>query len=91
MRFLLLLLAAATLASCSKKIQIESDTAWEGTVNSAAVSGTGNQAFELNGDTNCYTLRKTTTEGYLRVRIKKGSGMDQSTMDDHGEVTGCID
>lgn len=91
MRFLVLLLAAAALAGCSKKIQVESDTTWDGTVNGAAVVGSGNQTYELNGDTNCYSFRKLTAEGYLRVKIKKGSGMDQSVADTLGEVKGCID
>jgi hypothetical protein len=91
MRILVLLLAVATLAGCSKKIRVESDTTWEGTVNGAPVSGTGDQTFELNGDTNCYTLKKTTQIGYLRVKIRKGSGMDQSTIDDFGQVEGCIE
>ncbi|HET9325678.1 MAG TPA: hypothetical protein VFQ05_02785 [Candidatus Eisenbacteria bacterium] len=90
MRFLVLLLAAATLAGCSKKIRVESDTTWEGTVNGATVTGTGDQTYELNGDTNCYTLKKTTAVGYLRVKIKKGTGSDQSTEAEFGEIRGCL-
>jgi hypothetical protein len=91
MRFLVLLLAAAALAGCSKKIRVESDTTWEGTVNGAAVAGSGNESYELNGDTNCYSFKKLTPQGYLRVKITKGSGMDQSVADSLGEVKGCID
>lgn len=72
------ILALATLAlasSCSKtsRIEIQSDTCWDGKVNDdQAVNACGNASYKIVGKLGCSSFQKQTVDGYLRVRVDGG-------------------
>jgi hypothetical protein len=68
----LLCTALALLGGCSKthRIQIESDTCWAGFVNNdLSIADCGNATYKIVGLLQCVRVQKTTSTGYLRVRI----------------------
>ncbi len=75
-----LLLAAALAAAlaaggCSKRyrIEIQSDTCWNGVIDEGqTIFDCGNSSYKVVGALNCVRVQKTTTEGYVRVRIDSG-------------------
>ena len=96
-------LALACLTACpgndrSGVLLIESNTSWEGTVVGQAVhriDGSGNSNFGFGQGTICWTLKKTTTEGYLRTYTERGTitepdrdNSDETTAP-FGAVDGC--
>ena len=75
-RSLLLLLMACTLlvasTGCSKryKVEIQSDTCWDGLVNNDQnITGCGNSSYKVIGTLGCVRIQKRTVNGYIRVRI----------------------
>lgn len=88
MRFALVLLMLA-VTGCAKKIQVISDTCWDGNINGGSVEGCGNSTYELKE--NCFTFQKKTDYGSLRINFKKGSGDEPSTTAAYGVVSGCAD
>lgn len=77
----ILALAAALLGAsgCAKKVEIQSDGCWAGTVGTSHVDACGNQTYSLHGDPKCAVLYLKGPMGngtggtYLRARIKGGS------------------
>lgn len=73
--FLLILLAGALLLAstgCSKRyrVEIQSDTCWDGLVNNdLVVNGCGNSSYKVIGTLGCVRIQKRTNQGYIRVRI----------------------
>jgi hypothetical protein len=100
-RLRLLSLAAFLLAACDEKVLvIESNTAWEGDVTYVGfVEGSGNADLDLTDVPSdvCWTFRKVTSAGILRVYLRDetwfGLGEeidgDQTTSAPSGEVGGC--
>ncbi|MFN8589586.1 MAG: hypothetical protein U0704_17500 [Candidatus Eisenbacteria bacterium] len=72
---LLILLALVTIASttgCSKRyrVEIQSDTCWDGLVNNdQSIYGCGNSSYKVIGKLSCVKIQKRTNDGYIRVRI----------------------
>jgi hypothetical protein len=72
---MMILLAGALLAAssgCSKRyrIEIQSDTCWDGLVNNDQnISGCGNSSYKVIGKLGCVRLQKRTNQGYIRIRI----------------------
>ena len=75
-----LLLAAALAAvfaagGCSKRyrIEIQSDTCWNGVIDEGqTIFDCGNSSYKVVGAMKCVRVQKRTTEGYVRVRIDSG-------------------
>ena len=70
----LVLLAALLLAAtgCSKrhKVEVQSDTCWDGLINNDQhINYCGNATFKVIGDLQCVKVQKQTINGVLRVRI----------------------
>lgn len=88
---LVLMCAALVLtAGCSKrhKIHVESDTCWSGTVNDDQfIHDCGNSTYRVLGTLRCVKINKTTTTGYLRVRIDDRPWAD--TPDAYGSIQVC--
>ena len=89
------------LLGCGDKtLFVESNAPWQGTVDGIGdVSGTGNKDFdvsEVDGEV-CWTLKKTTLAGVLRVYVEDNGAFGLSTdieglkttTDPYGEVSGC--
>ena len=76
-----LALTTALLAAtgCAKKVEIQSDGCWAGTVGTSHVDACGNQTYTLRGDPKCAVLYLKGPMGngtggtFLRARIKGGS------------------
>ena len=77
----LLLLLAAVLAvsfaagGCSKRyrIEIQSDTCWDGVIDEGqTIFDCGNSSYKVIGALRCVRVQKKTNEGYVRVRIDGG-------------------
>lgn len=95
------LVAALALTGCDEKhLIIESDTSWEGTVTYVGdIAGTGDADVDLSDVPSnvCWTVRKLTQEGSLRVYLMDetwfGLGTendgDQTTTEPTGVVRGC--
>jgi len=69
------LAAAFTAGGCSKRyrIEIQSDTCWNGVIDEGqAIFDCGNSSYKVVGAMKCVRVQKTTTEGYVRVRIDSG-------------------
>ena len=82
------LLVAA--AGCSKRhrIQVESDTCWNGTVNGEQyINDCGNSSYRVIGTLRCVKVQKATTSGYLRLRIDDHPWTD--TADSYGIIQAC--
>jgi hypothetical protein len=92
---LLLLLAAALslalpLAGCSKRyrVQIESDTCWDGVIDEGqTIYDCGNASYKVIGTMKCVRVQKKTNNGYVRVRIDSGPWSE--TTDPQGIVQVC--
>jgi hypothetical protein len=74
---LVLMLGTALLATngCSKRyrIQVESDTCWDGLIDEGeTIFDCGNSSYKVIGQLRCVRLQKKTDAGYLRVRIDSG-------------------
>lgn len=77
---LVLLLGAALLAAlagggCSKRyrIEIQSDTCWNGVIDEGqTIFDCGNSSYKVIGQLQCVRVQKSTADGYLRVRIDGG-------------------
>jgi hypothetical protein len=93
MRFpllVLLCLVLAVAAGCSKRhrIQIETDTCWNGNVNGDQnINGCGNTSYRIIGTLRCVRVQKETSTGYLRLRIDERAWVD--TPDQFGFVQVC--
>lgn len=77
MRLVLLLALALTAAGCSTKLEVQSDTCWQGSVNAQRVSGCGNTTYGIRGGSSheCYWFVLKSTDcgydcGHLRARLK---------------------
>ncbi len=94
-------LMAVALGACDEKVLvIESNTAWEGTIDYlGGVTGEGSASVDLSDVPSdvCWVLRKTTSAGTLRAYLEDdtwfGLGKevdgDQSTSAPNGEIGGC--
>ena len=68
--FAALLLVAGTGCSKRYKVEIQSDTCWDGLVNNDQnISGCGNSSYKVIGTLGCVRIQKRTVAGYIRVRI----------------------
>ncbi len=88
---LLVVLALALAAGgCGKtRLDIQSDTCWDGWVNQTInVHGCGNKSYDITSGFKCAEVSKTTPNGYLRVRIKKRAVWVETT-DPYGTVRVC--
>ena len=89
---LVVLVSAAGLAfaGCSKTyhIQIQSDTCWEGDVDGDEYfTDCGDSNYKVIGTLTCVELTKTTSNGYLRMRVDGGPWAQ--TTDPYGRVQIC--
>jgi hypothetical protein len=78
------------LGGCSKRyrIEIQSDTCWDGSVDNTAVfSGCGNSTYKVIGPMRCVVLSKQTPIGYLRVRIDGRAWTETSAP--YGSLEAC--
>jgi hypothetical protein len=77
------------LGGCSKRYQIdiESDTCWQGNVDSQGISGCGNSTYKVIGPMRCVVLSKQTPIGYLRVRIDGRAWTETSAP--YGSLEAC--
>lgn len=89
-----LLLAALSLAlgasGCSKRyrVQVESDTCWDGVIDEGqAIYDCGNATYKVIGTMKCVRVQKKTNAGYVRVRIDGGPWAE--TTDPLGIVQVC--
>ena len=93
MRLIAVALLMAALG-CSNKIEVTSDTAWQGTIYDGAdarpVEGSGNRTFD---DVDCGRFQKRTEDGYLKVKAVRGGVFSQDEEDvttaEYGVVTLC--
>jgi|GEM_PF-1684347 len=75
-------------------LRIESDTEWSGFIDNRTVDGTGNRDLQVQayGD-RCYSLQKTTAEGYLRLSLVDSDGkilvQENETTARYGSVMVC--
>jgi len=72
---------ALLAAGCSRdKVEIQSNTFWEGTINSyIRIYGSGNKTYEIHGKLGCVTVSKTYADTlYLRLRVT-GKQMQETT------------
>lgn len=69
------LLAAFASGGCSKRyrIEIQSDTCWNGVIDEGqTIFDCGNSSYKVIGQLKCVRVQKSTAEGFLRVRIDGG-------------------
>ena len=77
--FAALLLVAGTGCSKRYKVEIQSDTCWDGLVNNdQAITGCGNSSYKVIGSLACVRIQKRTVNGYIRVRIDGRAWSEQS-------------
>ena len=87
---LVVLVVLVASGGCSKRyrIQIESDTCWEGSVdNTQGISGCGNSSYKVIGPMRCVGVHKSTPNGFLHVRIDNGPW--STTTDPYGDIEAC--
>lgn len=75
------LAAAAATGGCSKRyrIEIQSDTCWNGVIDEGqSIFDCGTSSYKVVGALKCVRVQKTTTEGYVRVRIDSGPWAETS-------------
>jgi len=87
---LAVLAVLVALSGCSKRyrIEIQSDTCWQGSVdNTQNISGCGGSTYKVVGPMRCVVLNKTSPLGYLRVRIDSRPWTE--TSDAYGSVEAC--
>ncbi len=76
MKWLIVTSVLLAACGCSKKVEVQSDGCWMGTVGSSSVEGCGNKTYTLRGDPKCAEIQFKGPMGngeggtYLRVRIK---------------------
>ena len=84
--------SAVGLSGCAKKIEVQSDTSWDGYVNGGSVEGSGFRTFNMKRGEPCYSFQKRTSEGWLAVKPKGwASGESPHTDVPYGAVSGCIE
>ncbi len=69
------LLAAVATGGCSKRyrIEIQSDTCWNGVIDEGqTIFDCGSSSYKVIGQLKCVRVQKATADGYLRVRIDSG-------------------
>jgi len=72
----LLLALTALSAGCSQKhrLQIQSDTCWDGTINGEDhISDCGYVTYKILGPIRCAKVQKQTGIGFLRIRLDEQS------------------
>ncbi len=77
----LLLLVVFAGVGCSKnhRIEIQSDTCWDGIVNEQQnINGCNNKNYKIVGELGCVRVQKQTGIGYLRVRVDGGAWSETS-------------
>lgn len=70
-----LLVPAAASTGCSKRyrIEIQSDTCWDGVIDDGqAIFDCGNASYKVVGSMRCVRVQKKTNNGYVRVRVDGG-------------------
>lgn len=70
-----ILTAAFAAGGCSKRyrIEIQSDTCWNGVIDEGqSIFDCGSSSYKVVGALKCVRVQKSTTEGYVRVRIDGG-------------------
>ncbi len=83
-----LLLALGSGCSKESRIQIESDTCWEGFVDGQArLADCGDKSYRVVGPFDCVTVSKQTVNGTLRLRIEGGGWIE--TSEPLGSLTIC--
>lgn len=98
-RFGLLVLALVLVGCDERKLIVESNTGWAGTVDDfGPISGQGNSTVDVSSATRgfCWTVKKTSSAGMLRVYLDDKSTFgvtsyrgEQTTNEPYGEVKGC--
>lgn len=85
------LLAALCASGCKHRIQIQSDTSWEGLITDGDIHmhGTGDRTIEVSGGFKCASAHKTTSAGYLRMRIERSGSVFVETTAPFGSVEVC--
>lgn len=84
------LVGLVVLGGCSKRyrIEIQSDTCWDGRVDDGqGISGCGNSTYKVVGPMRCVNLTKKSPTGFLRVRVD-GRAWSETT-DPYGSVEAC--
>lgn len=85
---LVALLAAGSGCSKRTRIEVQSDTCWEGFVDrQARLEACGDKSYRVTGTIECVTLQKTTANGTLRVRIESGPWAETTAA--FGSVSVC--
>ena len=77
----LLLLAFGGISGCKKdhRIEIQSDTCWDGRVNdTAGISGCNNKNYRIIGTMGCVKVQKQSVNGFLRIRVDGGAWSETS-------------
>jgi len=72
----LLLFVGLGGTGCSKnhRVEIQSDTCWDGIINGQQnISGCGDQNYKIIGELGCARIQKQTAIGYLRLRVDGGA------------------
>lgn len=84
------LLTAFAAGGCSKRyrIEVQSDTCWNGVIDEGqTIFDCGNSSYKVIGQLKCVRVQKSTADGYLRVRIDGGPWAE--TTDPLGIVQVC--
>ena len=85
-----ILAAALAAGGCSKRyrIEVQSDTCWNGVIDEGqSIFDCGNSSYKVVGALKCVRVQKTTSDGYVRVRIDSGPWAE--TSDPLGIVQVC--
>jgi len=96
MLFLLVLLGCEK-SSDDWKVEVSSDTSWEGDFYNQHIAGNGNQRIDLPDNVStCCVVKKKTEAGFLRVTIindglnpTSPGGQWNETTKPYGTVSGC--
>jgi hypothetical protein len=84
-----LALALAVGGCGHARLEVESDTCWDGLINNnIRLSGCGNKKYDVTSGYKCAVLQKQTTRGYLRARLTKRKVWIE-TSDEFGLITVC--
>ncbi len=77
----LLLLAFGGLSGCKRdhRVEIQSDTCWDGRVNGdAGISGCNYKSYRIVGKMGCVKVQKQSVNGFLRLRVDGGAWSETS-------------
>lgn len=77
----LMLCTILAAGGCSKRhrIEIESNTCWDGIINNQqGISGCNNKNYKIIGELGCARIQKQTVAGYLRMRVNGGAWTETS-------------